>query len=214
VIGNYDARWEWFLGGNQLLAASYFYKDFTDPIEQVYTPTASELRQSFLNVDGARNHGVELEARKGLGAFSRRLSNFAVQGNFTLVDSTVKIPADKYQLLTSRVRPLVGQSRYIFNFITEWAKPNWGSNARFYVNSVSRRITDVGTYELPDVYQERSVFMDVVYQFAPVESKRWSIRVSAENLTNNHYHYSQSDILVRSFRIGRTFTVGTTFNFF
>lgn len=214
LIGNYDMRWEWFMSGNQLLAASYFFKSFTDPIEQIYKPTASELRQSFLNVDGARNQGVELELRKGLGAISRHLSPFALQGNFTFVDSKVNIPTERFPQLTSRTRPLVGQSRYIYNFITEWSKPKWGSNARFYVNSVSRRITDVGTFQLPDVYQERSVFMDVVYQFAPVESKRWSIRVSAENLTNNHYRYSQSDILVRSFRIGRTFTVGTTFNFF
>src|SRR5262249_47140936 len=26
VINNYDARWEWFLGGNQLVAASFFAK--------------------------------------------------------------------------------------------------------------------------------------------------------------------------------------------
>ena len=148
-IDNFDLRWEWFLGGNQVLAASYFFKRFQDPIEQIYRPTASELRQSFLNVPSARNQGVELEWRQGLGRVHKSLRQFGVQANLTLVDSDVKIPTDQFVQLTSANRPLVGQSRYIFNVIAEWQRPSWRSNGRFYVNSVSRRITDVGTFQLP-----------------------------------------------------------------
>lgn len=214
TIDNFDARWEWFLGGNQLIAASYFYKRFTDPIEQIYRPTASELRQSFLNVAGANNQGIELEFRKNLGFLANRLAPFAIQSNFTFVDSDVVIPTDRFPQLTSRERPLVGQSRYIYNVVAEWAQPRLRSNARFYVNSVSRRITDVGTFALPDVYQERTVFLDAVYNLNLDETGKWLMRFSAENLGNNHYRFSQADILVRSFRIGRTFTVGMTYSFF
>jgi outer membrane receptor protein involved in Fe transport len=213
-ITNYDARWEWFLGGNEILAASYFYKDFTDPIEQIYRPTASELRQSFLNVNGAQNQGVELEFRQNLRRYSMKLAPFAVQANFTFVDSSVVIPVDDFPQLTSRNRPLVGQSRYIINAIAEWAKPSWRSNARFYVNSVSRRLTDVGTFGLPDVYQERMVLLDAVYELSLTESRRWTLRFSAENLSNNEYRSTQADFLVRGFKIGRTFTVGTSFSIF
>ncbi len=214
TIDNVDARWEWFLGGNQVIAASYFYKRFTDPIEQIYRPTASELRQSFINVAGAKNQGIELEMRRAFRGWTRKLSDFAVQTNLTYVDSDVEIPVDRFPQLTSRARPLMGQSRFIYNVITEWVRPQWRSDARFYVNSVSRRITDVGTFQLPDVYQERNTFLDLVYNISLDEQGKWKLRFSAENLTDNEYRFTQSDILVRQFRIGRTFTLGTSYSFF
>jgi outer membrane receptor protein involved in Fe transport len=210
-IDNYDLRWEWFLGGNQVIAASYFYKDFTDPIEVTIQPT-TDLRQSFINAAGARNHGIELELRRDLGFIHHSLDAFSVQTNFTFVDSNIVIPDDLALLLTTKERPLVGQSRYIYNIIAEWNKPNWRSSARFYVNSVSRRITDVGTFDLPDIYQERNTFLDFVYQYTVGE--RWNIRFTAENLTDNNYLWTQADIIQRSFRVGRTFTIGTSFSLF
>ncbi|MBM3761909.1 MAG: hypothetical protein FJW36_16875 [Acidobacteria bacterium] len=214
LIDNLDVRYEFFPGGNQVMAVSYFYKRFTDPIEQIYSPTASELRQSFINVAGAKNQGVELEWRSNLDRFSKKLRDFSVQSNFTFVDSNVDIPVDRFPQLTSRARPLVGQSRFIYNAIAEWAKPKLRSQARFYLNSVSRRITDVGSFRLPDIYQERNTFIDFVYQYNLTESGKWNMRFSAENLSDNQYRYKQSDILVRSFRIGRTFTIGTSYTFF
>jgi outer membrane receptor protein involved in Fe transport len=213
-IDNWDARWEWFLGGDQVIAASYFFKDFTSPIESIFTPTTAELRQSFVNADGARNQGVELEFRRSLGSMSRKLTGFATQVNLTLVDSNVRIPLALAPQLTSAERPLMGQSRFIYNFIMDWVKPKWRSNARFFVNSVSRRLTDVGTFRLPDIYQERNTFMDAVYQFDIKENGKWSIRFTAENLTDNRYRWMQGDITQREFRIGRTFTVGTSFSIF
>ena len=214
TIDNFDVRWEWFLGGNQVLAASYFYKKFTDPIEQIYRPTASELRQSFLNVAGANNQGFELEVRRGLGVVSRKLSAFALQANFTFVNSDVSIPVDRFPQLTSRNRPMVGQSRFIYNAVAEWAKPKWRSSARFYANSVSRRITDVGTFQLPDVYQERSVFLDFVYQLSLSETGKYKVRLTGENLGDNLYRYTQADFVIRQFQLGRTFSVGLSYSFF
>ncbi|MBL8178102.1 MAG: TonB-dependent receptor [Bryobacterales bacterium] len=214
VINNFDVRWEYFPGGNQIVAVSYFYKKFKDPIEQIYRPTASELRQSFLNVDGAVNQGVELELRRSMSIFGPKMRQFMVGTNLTFVDSDVRIPVERFPQLTSRNRPLVGQSRFIYNIIAEWARPNWRSNARFYVNSVSRRLTDVGTFQLPDVYQERNNFLDFVYQYDIKENGKWSLRFTAENLTDNNYRWRQADFLVRSFRIGRTFTAGTSVSLF
>ncbi len=215
TIDNFDARWEWFLGGNQVIAASYFYKRFKDPIEQTYQPTGSELRQTFANVNGANNQGFELEFRRNLGFASSKLKDISAQANFTFVDSAVDIPnTPEFAQLTERNRPLIGQSRYIYNLIGEWNKPTLRSNARVYFNSVSRRISDVGTFSLPDVYQERVNFLDFVYQFTLREKGNWTLRFSAENLTDNEYRYTQGDFLVRQFRIGRNFTIGTSYSFF
>jgi outer membrane receptor protein involved in Fe transport len=214
TINNFDLRWEWFPGGNQIIAASYFFKKFADPIEQIYRPTASELRQSFLNVDGANNQGVEVEVRKNLAVVSPKMRQLALGANFTFVSSNVEIPVDRFPQLTSRERPLVGQSRFIFNTIAEWVRPEWRSNARMFVNSVSRRLTDVGTFRLPDVYQERNTFVDVVYQYQIKESGAWTLRFTGENLTDNNYRWTQHEFLVRDFRIGRTFTAGISFSIF
>jgi outer membrane receptor protein involved in Fe transport len=212
-IQNMDFRWEWFPGGDQVVAASYFFKDFKDPIEVTIQPT-TDLRQSFLNADGARNQGIELEARKSLGFIRPWLAKFALQGNYTFVSSNIRIPSEQTAFLTSKQRPLIGQSRHIYNVIVDWVEPRWRSNARFFVNSVSRRITDVGTLQLPDIYQERNTFLDFVYQYDILENGRWNLRFTAENLGDNNYRWTQGDFLVRQYRLGRTFSIGTSFSFF
>lgn len=215
-IDNYDARWELFLGGDQVIAASYFIKQFADPIESIFTPTSGELRQSFLNARGARNQGVELEWRRSLAFIRPNMKPFSLLTNVTIVDSDVKLPSDPILTaqLTSLQRPLMGQSRYIFNVIGEWNEPRWRSNARLFVNSVSRRLTDVGTFRLPDIYQQRKTLVDFAYQYDLKEGGKWSLRFTAENLTNNEYRWTQADIVQRAFRIGRTFSVGTSFSIF
>lgn len=212
-ITNYDGRWEWFLGGNHLLAASFFTKNFTDPIEATVQPT-TDLRSSFINAKAAVNRGFEVEMREGLGSLSRKLKEFGVQANFTFVDSNVTIRPEDHGVLTSTTRPLAGQSRYIYNIITEWTKPKARSQARFYINSVSRRLSDVGSNGLPDIYQEGNVFLDFVYQYSFSESGRTTLRFNAENLTDNKYRWTQADLPTRRYQTGRTYTVGLTFSLF
>jgi TonB-dependent receptor len=213
TISNYDARWEWFAGGNQVIAASLFAKTFNDPIEQTVLP-ANDLRQTFVNAEGARNIGVELEFRRSLASFSRRLREFAVSSNFSTVVSNIDIKAEDASLLTSKSRPLLGQSRYVANAMAEWNRPKWFSTARFYANYVSRRITDVGTFGVPDIYQEANTFLDFAYQFSFAERSRWALKFEAENLANNEYLWTQGGITQRSYRLGRTFQLGINYRIF
>ena len=99
---------------------------------------------------------------------------------------------------------MVGQSRYIYNFIVDWNRPEWRSDARFYVNAVSRRITDVGTFGLPDIYQERNIFLDFAYQYAfgPSEVGCFDSR---RKLGNTHYLWTQAGLPQRSYRTGAYF---------
>lgn len=216
-IDSLDGRWEWFLGGDEVVAASYFYKRLSDPIEVFLQPsTGSDLRQSFFNAEGANNQGVELEFRKNLAFLGSRFRPFSLVTNYTFVDSDVVLGGTDaiVGILTSQKRPLTGQSRHIFNVICDFAKPQWRSNARFFVNSVSRRITDVGLLGLPDLYQERNVMMDFVYQYDIRENGKWSVRFTAENLGDNTFRWTQGGLLVRQYQLGRTFQIGTTFSFF
>lgn len=213
TIANYDARWEAFLGGNQVIAASFFYKDFTSPIEQIVLPS-NDLRQTFVNAKGARNYGLELEYRQGLMRVHPKLRDFGVSSNFTFVDSNIEIRPEDAGVVTSQSRPLLGQSRYIFNVIGEWRKPKWRSDARFYANYVSRRISDVGTFRLPDIYQEANTFLDFVYNYSFTEKGKWSLRFEAENLADNQYRWTQGGILQRAYNLGRTYQVGVRYAIF
>jgi TonB-dependent receptor len=213
AINNYDARWEWFAGGSQLVAVSIFAKTFTNPIERIIVPS-NDLRQSFVNAKGARNFGFELELRRSLASLSRQLREFGVASNFTFVDSTVDLNPGDALIVTSQSRPLLGQSRYIGNAILEWQRPKWHSRARFNANYVSRRISDVGTFRLPDIYEEGNTFLDFVYQYTLGEKARWGIRFEAENLGNNDFRWTQGNIVQRDYHLGRTFQIGLSYSFF
>ena len=204
AINNFDGRWEWFMGGDQLLAASYFRKNFTDAIEVTIQPT-TDLRQSFVNAKAARNQGIELEFRRNLGFIGSALNAFSIQSNFTFVDSNVDLNEADALLLTSKSRALVGQSRYIYNLAFDWAKPEWRSQVRFLVNSVSKKITDVGTFGLPDIYENGSTTLDLIYQLRVYGDGKWNLRFTGENLGNNESRWTQGDFIHRSYHAGRTF---------
>ena len=67
-ILNYDLRFEHYFGGSQLFSASLFYKDFTDPIEQVTGSdiTSGSIATSYANAISAKNYGFEIEVRRNL----------------------------------------------------------------------------------------------------------------------------------------------------
>ena len=213
TIKNSDARWEWFPGGNQVLAASFFVKDFTNPIEVTILPS-NDLRQTYVNAAGANNIGFELESRTQLSKFHHRLREFSVVGNFTYVDSQIDIRPTDALLLTTSSRPLLGQSRYIFNVMADWRRPRWRSDAHFDLNYVGRRISDVGTFGVPDIYQEALTSVNVSYQYTLDEKGKYAIKFTGENLADNHYHWTQGPFTQRSFRLGRTFSAGLTVSIF
>ena len=136
-ISNYDFRWEYFPSGNQLVAASFFYKKFENPIEQTMIAAVALLR-TFSNATAADNYGFELEFRRGMDFVSPKLREFAVASNFTVVNSSIDLTnVSDTVVLTSLARPMQGQSRYVANVIAEWARPKARSTARFYVNYFS-----------------------------------------------------------------------------
>jgi TonB-dependent receptor len=212
-IDNYDVRWETFRGGNQLLAASFFLKEFHDPIEQTILPS-NDLRQTYNNAQGARNFGVELEARQSLNIISSRLREFSISSNFTFVDSNIKLYPKDATIVTSQSRPLLGQSRYVFNGSFQWTKHQWHSDARLFAGYVSRRISDVGTFRVPDIYQEATVNLDASYQYTMGERGQWAYKFEGENLTNNDFRWTQGAFTQRQYRLGRTFQVGISYSFF
>lgn len=208
-IQNFDVRWEWFPGGGELLAAGFFYKDFTDPIELILEPGANQ-RRTWVNAAGARNFGVEVEFRRNLRFVHGALREFFFNGNFAVVDSAIEIGDETKTSVTNRKRPLIGQSRYVVNVALEWARPQWRSSARLYGNYFSRRIAEVGSFGLDDTYEEGRTGLAFAYDFSLRENGRWRLQFTVENLTNADYLWTQGGEIRRLYRPGRTFQVGMT----
>jgi outer membrane receptor protein involved in Fe transport len=72
----------------------------------------------------------------------------------------------------------------------------------------------VGTFRLPDIYQEGNTFLDFSYQYTIGERGRWGIRFEGENLGDNDYRWTQGNILQRDFHLGRTFQMGISYSLF
>ena len=197
LIQNVDVRWELFPGsGEEVVAASYFYKNFDSPIERIVEPTA-QLRTSFTNADSARNAGFEIEGRKALGQY------LFLGANYTWVDSEVTLDAAARQVQTSLVRPLAGTSKNLFNTMIEVS--NAGYSGRLLLNFFDDRISDVGSLGLPDIIQAGRNSLDFVF------AKRFrqvSFRFAISNLTDAPYVFRQGGLDQRVYKLGRTMAFG------
>jgi outer membrane receptor protein involved in Fe transport len=192
LIRNYDVRWELFPGAEQLVAASFFYKDFSDPIERFVEPTA-QLRTSYTNAESARNVGFELEARRLIGR------HVLAGANYTFVDSEITLDEFQTNVLTTLQRPLAGTSRHMFNGLVELRAG--ATVVRVLVNYFDDRIADVGSLGLPDIIEEGRPTLDLAltHRFGPL-----GIRFAADNLTNEPVKYTQGGQPQRRYTIGRT----------
>ncbi len=109
---------------------------------------------------------------------------------------------------------MLGQSRYIVNAILEWRRDKWRSDAKFFSNFVSRRISNVGQLQLADLYEEATTVLDFSYQYTIGEKRKWAIRFEAENLGDNDYRWTQGGQTQRDYRLGRDFQIGVSYSLF
>ena len=198
---NFDARWEWFPGAEEVISASFFFKRFDDPIERIVEPTA-QLRTSFTNAETAQNAGLELEVRSLLGPF------VLVGANYTYVDSEVTLSPASRQVQTSLVRPLAGTSANLFNALLEVR--GLGFSGRLLWNYFDDRISDVGSLGLPDIIEKGRQSLDLVF------SRRWdlaSLKIALSNLTDQDYVYTQGadGPTQRLYNLGRSISFGITY---
>lgn len=203
LIQNYDARWEVFPGGDQVLSAGVFLKRFDQPIERIVEPT-SQLRTSFTNAESATNVGFELEARRNLGEHA------ALGANYTWVDSQITLAPAAAQVQTSLERPLAGQSQNLLNVMGEVRGGIW--SARVLYNFFGERISDVGSLGLPDIIEDGRGSLDVILS-ARLFNKL-NVRFSADNLTDESFEFFQGGLPQRSFDMGRTFSINFGFSAF
>ncbi|MGD8328556.1 MAG: TonB-dependent receptor [Acidobacteriota bacterium] len=203
-IDNFDVRWEWFPGATEIVAASIFYKRFTNPIERIVEPTA-QLRTSFTNADSARNYGFELELQKILGQY------LEAGGNYTYVNSSIDVGTAEGQVQTSTERALAGTSPNLFNAYAELHMPTRALALRFLVNWFDDRIIDVGALGLPDIIEQARAKVDLVFVWSAGNQlgnfPNFNVRVAFENLTDPTYEFTQGGETFSAYTLGRAFNV-------
>jgi TonB-dependent receptor len=198
TIQSLDARWEWFPGPQDVMAASIFYKRFDKPIEQVLVPAITELL-TFENAESARNQGLELE-------FRRTFAPFLVVLNYTYIDSQITLQPGTVQ--TNEQRPLVGQPDHVGNVVFEWSNPRSSSMVRLLYNYVGEQVHFAAAYGLPDVIEQPRSTVGLAYlQGFRLFGLDWNVKLSGENLTDNTWEYTQGGELWRRFKPGTVYGV-------
>jgi hypothetical protein len=206
LIDSYDLRVETFPGLGELLAASLFYKKLRNPIESTIQGGESPRKQP-VNTKGGDNLGVEFEARLGLGRVAGLLDRFSFSGNLTLVDSEVEFDGAG-GVQTSRVRPLVDQSEFVANAALFYTSPGRSTELSLYYNDFGRRLTDVGVYGQPDIYEEGRKTLDVAV--TQRISSRFKLKAVGKNLTDAAVEKTQAGKLRERYRVGSSFGLSLT----
>jgi hypothetical protein len=191
-IWNADLRWEWFPSAEEVVAVSFFYKYFEDPIERIAGARIPRLA-SFRNAKLAQNVGAELELRKNLEFMGDAFEGFSLGTNLAIVYSKVELlpscspndptcDASVPDVSTSRERALQGQSPFVVNAYIDYVDDDSGTSARLLYNAFGRRIATVGANGLPDEYEEAIHNFDLVFGQDVYENLTLSMGI--ENILN------------------------------
>lgn len=227
-IDNIDLRGEFFMERGQIISASFFYKQFDDPIELIRIPEASAGPEyQPRNVGDGRLFGFELEAIKGLGFMSPLLDNYSVSGNLTLVKSEISMTDKEYNSRVSNARDgediddtreMAGQSPYVVNAGITYNNSESGLDIGLFYNVKGPTLEIVGTRNIPDVYTDpfHSLNFSVNYKFG--KEKRMTVDLKASNILDEKVEsvfksYEAADQIYSSRYLGRSFSLGCSYKF-
>ena len=207
TIDNFDLRWELYPNSGEVLSVALFAKSFTDPIERVYLATSGTPIVTFVNARGARNYGVELEARRQLGFVAPWLERMSVFTNATLMKSRIDIGTDISSQTNSK-RPMVGQAPYVVNAGLTWTGEERGTSATLLYNVVGRRIVSAAERPLPDSYEQPRQVLDFSLRM-PLR-RAVDLKLDAGNLLDSPYEILQGNLVRERYTTGRSLGIGVT----
>ena len=211
TLDGYDVRWEMFPTGGEVLAVSAFYKHIDKPIERVIQPT-TDLRMSFVNADAAELWGLELELRRSLERLTPMLRFWSVNFNYAYVQSDVTVGEHQFTVVTNTERPLEGQSDQVANLGLQFYHPQWGTMFRVLGSYNGARLTEVGAFGLPDIYESASTSLDVVVsQNLGAWARGLELKLAGSNLLDEKREFTQAGLVQRSYAPGRKMSLSLSF---
>jgi TonB-dependent receptor len=191
-IVNYDLRWEWFRTPGEVLAASVFYKELTDPIELISFFVAGRNFVQPINYERGEVRGAEIEARFPLGSLAKSLEGLAVGANYTILDSEVDVPEVEQASLVpfgldEETRRLQGQPESLANANISYDLDRLGISTGLFYNVVGETLaTGAAAGQnggVPSTYLTTFRTLDFTYAQRLVKGKMdLSVSVKAKNL--------------------------------
>lgn len=208
-----DLRADWFPRPGEVISIGGFYKDMQDPIEQVFIAAASSAF-SFQNAEEAQVLGLEVDVQLGLDRIASALEGLSFQGNYSWIQSEVKVRAGGIFIPTELERPLEGQAPYVLNLGLNYATFG-GFEAGVFFNRFGTRINAAGGSGIPDIEERPRNVLDASVGFPLFRGV--SARVRANNLLDAPYLFTQELNGIqrdqRRYVVGRTFSVGLSWEF-
>lgn len=224
-IFNYDVRYEFFPGRNQLLSGSLFYKSFINPIEQKSNPNAAR-EVTYINASSAANYGFEVEFRVLLASLlnidsNDVLENLSIYSNFAYIESNVIVNSENKTI--DKDRRLQGQSPYVLNAGIQYQNTKKGYSATLSCNSVGDRISIVGNINEPSLWEKGRTVVDFQVSKTFLKNKL-EVRLNAKDIfvqdlifyndLNNNYQYDKdTDLKIISRNFGNEFSFSASYKF-
>lgn len=210
-IINLDLKYEWFMSKSEIFSVAAFYKEISDPINQVVAFDATGTQRFFRTGDQAQAYGLELEVRKNLimnTGDDDDTSKLSVGLNATYIHTE----QDLYDSIEGSLfsvsfrndsEELQGASPFIINADINYSPTfgNYKPAANLIFSYFSDRIDALGSGQLGNVIEKGLPNLDFVLQNKI--SEKFEINLAARNLLNPTVQYvregtSVGDVLVTS----------------
>ncbi len=220
IIDNVDLRWEYFLKNGQLFSASFFYKNFNNPIEVVsIAPLDPQLQ--YRNVNKAIVLGAEVEIKKNLSFISKKLEGLFIGVNASYIYSKVNIDAEELKIIRQTdpdapdTRTLFGQSNFLVNTYIEYTHPK-GTKLNLNYNVQGPRLVGVLLGATPDLYEQPVHLLNFKGSQDFGKKKQFTIALQAQNLINPWVKITQqfkgTEYTHRAYKRGQTISFSFTYN--
>ncbi|MBN9380944.1 MAG: TonB-dependent receptor [Chitinophagaceae bacterium] len=237
IFSNYDFRADWFIGTEELVSASVFYKTVDRQIERVYTNGTIDqygFVNSFVtfrnNPRQGKVYGVEMEVRKNLQPLFDMGRYIFVGANLILAKSETTIDPTEYYVIrildrhASNTRPLVDQPNIAYNVNIDFDYPKWGTQFNALYNVTGKRLSDINSDGSPNIYEFPAQALDFV--FAQKITKKLEFKAFVKNALNSptKFYYANSgngkqfgadhqEYLRRAYNYGTVYTLGLKYTF-
>ncbi|MDH5475678.1 MAG: TonB-dependent receptor [Cyclobacteriaceae bacterium] len=227
-INNFDFRWEYFFGKDEMVSVSGFYKTFDGHIELTSFDTAPD-QITARNAGKSTVAGVEVEFRKNL------TNNFSFGTNASFVKSAIDMNSvivnsngtTEYELrkdalregeTLSTTRVMSGQAPYLVNGYVNLSNSKKTINVNIAYNVQGETLNIVGSRNFPDVYTKsfHSLNMNIYKDLGEHLKTRVSIGVNNILAAVNETYfksYQSNERIYASFSPGRMFTVKYSYRF-
>ncbi len=208
---NFDARLEYYMGKNQFVTLSAFFKEIENPIEETQISTASfEIDTGFINAPKADLYGTEFEYRTRFAFpvdtpfFNDRDGLFSVNYTYTKSEisadegDTVANPLSFQPVSASLFNldgaQLQGTPENILNLQLGWESDV--EQLTVLLGWVDERILQRGNgANLPDIIEDPGVQLDIVYnRDFVVRGHDLTLGLRARNLLNEAHEEFQTSV--------------------